>query len=137
MNSQSFLQKISEIRDNSECDPGENVDFTFKHGKLNKDSGKIELYRHYTASILLYPTNNKHYEIISDIVLNKRYNYGIIIHNHDLKDNPVSKDSDDDDENDFNDFEDLVDDDENKISFKKTHCHLIIQYANTRTNTAL
>lgn len=136
MTSQSILRKLETIRSKNECDSGEEgIDLSYVHGTLKK--GKFEPYRHYTASVLLYPTNDKHYEIIKEVILNKRYNYAIIIHDHDLKENKTQAPNKDDEELDFDDLESLVDDDDNKSNLKKVHAHLIISYSNSRTNTAV
>lgn len=135
MTHEKFLSLCKGYLDN-ESDPlgDEELDLSFKHGRMTEKG--FEMYRHYTASILFYPQNKTHFAMIEN-VLSKNYNFGVIIHNHDLKENNNSDKFMDEDEEDFDDLENSVPDDDDKLSFKKTHGHLILHFANTRTNTAV
>lgn len=134
MLSNEFLEKCRHIneKENSGIDH-EELKFDFVHGKVGKNG--LKPYRLYTSSILLYPQNNDHLKVLES-VLSKNYNFAVILHDHDLKENELSGGCDDE-EKDFNDFESTVDNDDNKMNLKKKHVHLIIKHVDARTNTAV
>lgn len=134
MTSEFFMDMLRDINARESTGGDSELDYSFTHGQMTKNGFKP--YRHYTASILLYPQNDDHLKVIEN-VLSKNYNYAIILHDHDLKDNKNSCSAEDEDEEDFLDVENTIDNDDNTISFKKKHCHLITHHADTRTNTAI
>ena len=129
MSEDELLEKIIDIRSNTEC-MSEKPDYSWVHGCIV--NGSFRPYRCYTSSILLYPDCDEHFNAIQ-LILNRKYNFGMIIHDKDKKIELIDDLLDDE----FVKIENNIPIDDNKLSIKKKHVHVVTHHCNARTNTSI
>lgn len=136
------LEECENIRRRVQCrDDVANFDFQQKI----RVGGKWKMVRTRVATILLYPENNLHFEVLKRIH-NDGYSYAGIIHDSDLLD-AVSNDEFATENNNVDDdniadgveteFVNIEDNSSYDGVHKKTHIHAVLYFLEARTNTAV
>lgn len=124
-----FLDELRAYRARVPCSTSE-PNYNYKQGHYD-DSGKFRYDRYYTAELILYPDNDRHWEVLN-MIINRGYMAAFIIHDCDLLDDSVKDD----------DIEYSIDDELPVVSssdgiHKRLHVHCVLWFANARTNTAV